>query len=83
MVGTIQQEWTLIYPQFVIKDEAGNPVLRIEGPLCPISCCSDVDFKVKSVQTGSEVRDILGYISGEGEHCILGYIAGTDSSSGG
>ena len=56
VVGTIQQEWTLIYPQFVIKDEAGNPVLRIEGPLCPISCCGDVDFKVKSVQTGTEVR---------------------------
>ena len=55
MIGTIEQQWTLIYPQFVIKDEGGNPVLKIEGPLCPISCCGDVDFKVISVQTGSEV----------------------------
>jgi len=64
VVGSIQQEWTLIYPQFVIKDEARNPVLRIEGPLCPISCCGDVDFKVKSVQTGAEVGMITKQWSG-------------------
>jgi len=64
VVGTIEQQWTLIYPQFVIKDEGGNPVLKIEGPLCPISCCGDVDFKIISVQTGSEVGLITKQWSG-------------------
>jgi len=54
----------MIYPKFVIKDQTGEPVLRIEGPLCPISCCGDVDFKVVSVQTGSEVGLITKQWSG-------------------
>ena len=41
-------------PRFVIKDQGGSPVLRIEGPLCPISCCGDVDFKVVTME-GQEV----------------------------
>merc|ERR1711892_164863 len=64
IIGTIEQQWTMIYPKFVIKDQTGNPVLKIEGPLCPISCCGDVDFKVVSVQTGSEVGLITKQWSG-------------------
>ena len=33
--------------RFVIKDEAGTEILKIEGPLCPCSCCGDVDFNVR------------------------------------
>ena len=35
--------------RFVIKDESGSPILKIEGPLCPCSCCGDVDFSVSKV----------------------------------
>jgi len=32
-----------------VKDQTGEPVLRIEGPFCPCSCCGDVEFKVVSL----------------------------------
>jgi len=69
--GKVEQQWTLIYPKFVIKDATGEPVLRIEGPLCPISCCgSDVEFKVVSVQTGGEVGMITKQWSGFGKEAF-------------
>ena len=46
------------FSRFVIKDETGTPVLKIEGPLCPCSCFgSDVEFKVLSTQTGEQVNE--------------------------
>ena len=34
----------------------GEPVLRIEGPFCTMSCCcKDVEFRVLSAQTGEQV----------------------------
>jgi len=55
VIGTVEQQWSIIYPRFVIKDEAGNPVLKIEGPFLTCSCCNDVEFKVLSYETGTEV----------------------------
>jgi len=56
VIGSIEQKWSILYPRFVIKDETGTPVLKIEGPLCPCSCFgSDVEFKVLSTQTGEQV----------------------------
>jgi len=63
VIGTVEQEWSFIYPRFVIKDQGGSPVLRIEGPLCPISCCGDVDFKVVTME-GQEVGLITKQWSG-------------------
>jgi len=63
IVGTVEQEWSIIYPKFVVKDASGEPVLRIEGPLCPCSCCGDVDFKVVSLD-GHEVGMITKQWSG-------------------
>ena len=37
----------ILIARFVIKDESGSPILKIEGPLCPCSCCGDVDFNVR------------------------------------
>jgi len=49
IIGTVEQEWSIIYPRFVIKDASGEPVLRIEGPCWTCSCGSDIEFKVMSV----------------------------------
>lgn len=50
LVGTVQQEWSIIYPTFTIKNAAGDTVLRIEGPFCKTSMCGgDVEFKVKII----------------------------------
>jgi len=46
VVGSIQQEWSILTPQFSIKNAAGDTVLKIEGPICTFSICGDVEFKV-------------------------------------
>ena len=46
--------------RFLIKDELGTPVLKVEGPCWTCSCCgSDVEFNVLSVQTGEMVTSSL------------------------
>jgi len=57
VVGTIEQNCTFIYPSFTIKDENESPVLKIEGPLCTIACCGDIEFKVVTME-GQEVGQI-------------------------
>lgn len=47
VIGRIDQEWTLCYPHYSVKNHNGETVLRIEGPLCKSSCGGDVKFKVK------------------------------------
>lgn len=46
VIGRIEQEWSILYPSFAIKNQNGETVLRIEGPLCTFSICGDVEFKV-------------------------------------
>jgi hypothetical protein len=46
VIGSIQQEWSILTPQFNIKNAAGDTVLKIEGPICTFSICGDVEFKV-------------------------------------
>jgi hypothetical protein len=46
VIGSIQQEWSILTPQFNIKNAAGDVVLKIEGPICTFSLCGDVEFKV-------------------------------------
>lgn len=46
IIGRIQEEWTCWFSNFAVKDENDQTVLRIEGPCCTYSCCSDVTFKV-------------------------------------
>lgn len=46
VIGRIEQEWSLCFPSFAIKNHNGETVLRIEGPLCTFSLCGDVEFKV-------------------------------------
>ncbi|KAG8281075.1 hypothetical protein J6590_066734 [Homalodisca vitripennis] len=45
LVGTVEQDWSILAPAFSIKNAAGDTVLRIEGPVCTMSICgSDVEF---------------------------------------
>lgn len=46
VIGRVEEEWTCWFPNFKIKNEHGETVLRIEGPCCTFSCCSDINFKV-------------------------------------
>jgi uncharacterized protein YxjI len=51
VIGSIQQEWSIISPKFSIKDASGETVLTIEGPFCTFSMCGDVEFNVKANYT--------------------------------
>lgn len=60
MIGRVQQEWSIIYPKFTIRNANDETILRIDGPFCTFNCCcGDVTFNVKS----STSDDIVGTIS--------------------
>ncbi|XP_031632025.1 phospholipid scramblase 2-like, partial [Contarinia nasturtii] len=63
VIGHIEQEWTLCYPHYSIKNHMGETVLRIEGPLCTFSCGGDVDFNILSLD-GTKVGKISKQWSG-------------------
>lgn len=47
VIGFVKQDWCICKPQFSIRDQSGNSILRIEGPLFTSSCCcNDVIFDV-------------------------------------
>lgn len=50
VIGSIQQEWSLCYPSFAIKNHLNETVLRIEAPnVCAIHLCGEIDFKVSFI----------------------------------
>ncbi|XP_014278612.1 phospholipid scramblase 2-like isoform X2 [Halyomorpha halys] len=46
LVGTVEQEWSILIPQYNVKNAAGDTVLKIVGPCCTFSMCGDVEFQV-------------------------------------
>lgn len=61
-VGYIVQQWgictPMCSPKFQIQDENRNPILMIEGPGIVSECCSDIDFKVMSLDGATEVGKV-------------------------
>ena len=55
IIGYVEQKWTLCTPLFAVKNERGEEVLIIEGPLCGCECCSDIDFNITTAGEGTEV----------------------------
>ena len=58
VIGSLEQQWSLCQPNFLVKDERGEAILSIQGPggcgVC--DCCSDIDFNIMSLRNESEVR---------------------------
>lgn len=46
LVGSVEQDWSILTPLFTIRNAANEEVLKIEGPICRFSMCGDVEFKV-------------------------------------
>jgi len=67
IIGYVEQEWSIFYPKFVIKDESGEPIMKLDGPFCGCECCSDVDFVVTSASDGGEIGKISKQWSGLGK----------------
>lgn len=64
VIGTVEQEWSIIKPRFRICDQSGNVVLKIIGPVCTYSICGNVEFKVTSPDEETEVGRISKEWSG-------------------
>ncbi|XP_036436727.1 phospholipid scramblase 1 [Colossoma macropomum] len=62
-IGFVVQNWHPFLPKFSVLGASHEPLLTIEGPLCTISCCGDVDFDVKG-KDGSVIGRISKQWSG-------------------
>ncbi|NP_001090508.1 phospholipid scramblase 2 S homeolog [Xenopus laevis] len=66
VVGYVKQNWHPCLPKFTIQDENEQGVLKIKGPCIPCSCCTDVNFEVKTMDESSVVGRITkqwtGYV---------------------
>lgn len=59
VIGHVEQEWSVLTPKFPIKNQYGEMVLRVEGPVCTFSLCGDVDFEVSN--GNSDIYEQLFY----------------------
>jgi uncharacterized protein YxjI len=64
LIGTVEQEWSMCTPKYVIKDGQGQVALSIEGPLCTFSLCGSVEFQVLSPDGSEQVGKISKEWSG-------------------
>ncbi|XP_019864431.1 PREDICTED: phospholipid scramblase 2-like isoform X2 [Amphimedon queenslandica] len=64
VIGFVEQDCSLVYPWFSLKNADGETVLKIKGPLCPCKCCYDVEFQVLSADGTQEVGKISKKWSG-------------------
>lgn len=65
IIGTIEQNWSIFYPSYSVKNASGDIIFRIEGPFCACKCCcQDVNFKVLSADGNTQVGQISKKWSG-------------------
>ncbi|XP_066455414.1 phospholipid scramblase 1-like [Eleutherodactylus coqui] len=64
VVGYVKQNWHPCLPRFTLLNEREEEVLKVHGPFCVCSCCSDVDFELKSLDGDNVVGKICKQWSG-------------------
>ncbi|KAL6039942.1 hypothetical protein STEG23_016888 [Scotinomys teguina] len=63
-VGYVTQTWHPCLPKFTLQNEKKQDVLKVVGPCVVCTCCSDIDFELKSLDEGSVVGKISKQWSG-------------------
>ncbi|XP_035315021.1 phospholipid scramblase 1 isoform X1 [Cricetulus griseus] len=63
-VGYVTQTWHPCLPKFTLQNEKKQDVLKVVGPCVACSCCSDVDFELKSLNEETVVGKISKQWSG-------------------
>lgn len=58
-MGYVTQTWHPCLPKYTVQNERREAVLKITGPCVPCRCCTDIDFKIKSL----DEKSIIGKIS--------------------
>ncbi|XP_036410118.1 phospholipid scramblase 2-like [Megalops cyprinoides] len=48
-IGYVIQDWHPYLPKFTVQNERKEPVLKIVGPFWYLKCCTDVNFKVATL----------------------------------
>lgn len=66
VIGSLEKEWSILTPKFLVKDASGQTVLKIEGPLCTMAMCGTVEFEVLSADGSTQVGKISKNWSGIG-----------------
>jgi len=67
VLGTVVEECNILFPMFSLKDAAGNTLLKIEGPLCPMTfgCAQGAVFRVltpNGVSVGTISKEWSGLV---------------------
>ncbi|XP_007502135.1 phospholipid scramblase 1 [Monodelphis domestica] len=57
-IGYVVQKWHPFLPKFAVLNEHQEEVLKIVGPCVACSCCSNIDFDVKSLNEDAIVGKI-------------------------
>ncbi|XP_021108434.1 phospholipid scramblase 1-like isoform X2 [Heterocephalus glaber] len=63
-IGYITQKWHPCLPKYAVQNERREDVLKITGPCVACRCCTDIDFKIKSLDEESVVGKITKHWSG-------------------
>lgn len=63
VIGSVEQTWSVLYPQFAIKNANGDTILLMKGSFCTHSICGDVEFQILTLN-GDEVGRISKQWSG-------------------
>jgi len=56
-LASVEQQWSCLLPNLVVKDQAGYPVFQINLPKWCVFC-ADIHYKVWSIEDGEEVATI-------------------------
>ncbi|CAA2962542.1 Hypothetical predicted protein [Olea europaea subsp. europaea] len=66
LLGTVEEEFHILNPSFSVKNAAGSTVLRVEGPMCAMSCLGgSVVFQVlnmSGVSVGTISKEWGGFV---------------------
>ncbi|XP_003507432.1 phospholipid scramblase 2-like [Cricetulus griseus] len=63
-VGYVTQTWHPCLPKFTLQNEKKQDILKILGPCVACTCCTDIDFEIKSLDGQSRIGKISKQWSG-------------------
>lgn len=63
LLGTVEHDWSIGASRLSVKDASGKVVIKIVGPGCNFSCCSDLKFQLLDLN-GTEIGSITKHDMG-------------------
>ncbi|XP_031201225.1 phospholipid scramblase 2 isoform X2 [Mastomys coucha] len=63
-IGYVTQTWHPCLPKFTLQNDRKEDVLKMVGPCVACTCCSDIDFQIKSLDEVSRIGKISKQWSG-------------------